>query len=170
MSIRVAIRHRTEYHFDRSVSLAPHQIRLRPAPHARTPIHQYSLRVEPDEHFLNWQQDPFGNFVGRYVFRGKAKKLIIDVGLVVEMVTINPFDFFVEEYAEHFPFEYPKQLHKELKPYFECTESGPRLTHWLKSVPREPERIVDFLVALNQPQEQDIEYVVRMEPGVQTSE
>ncbi|MGD1982538.1 MAG: transglutaminase family protein [Chromatiaceae bacterium] len=170
MSIRVAIRHRTEYHFDRSVSLAPHQIRLRPAPHARTPIHQYSLKVEPSQHFLNWQQDPFGNFVARYVFREKTRKLVIDVGLVVEMVTINPFDFFVEEFAEHFPFEYPKQLHKELKPYFECTESGPRLMNWLRGVSREPTRIVDFLVALNQRLEQDIEYVVRMEPGVQTCE
>lgn len=170
MSIRVAIRHRTEYHFDRSVNLAPHQIRLRPAPHARTPIHEYSLKVEPAKHFLNWQQDPFGNFVARYVFPEKARRLVIDVGLVVEMVTINPFDFFVEEYAQDFPFEYPKQLHKELKPYFECTESGPRLTQWLQQVSREPTRIVDFLVALNQRLEKDIEYVVRMEPGVQTCE
>ncbi len=170
MSIRVAIRHRTEYQFDRPVALSPHQIRLRPAPHVRTPIHQYSLKVEPDEHFLNWQQDPFGNFVARYVFREKTRKMSIDVGLVVEMVTINPFDFFVEDYAENFPFSYPKQLHKELKPYFECTESGPRLTEWLKTVPREPAHIVDFLVGLNQRLQQEVGYVIRMEPGVQTCE
>jgi uncharacterized protein (DUF2126 family) len=170
MSIRVAIRHRTEYLFDRSVSLGPHQIRLRPAPHVRTPIHEYSLKVEPSENWLNWQQDPFGNFIARYVFPEKTRRMVIDVGLVAEMVTINPFDFFVEEYAEHFPFEYPKQLHKELKPYFECTESGPRLVEWLDGVPRDPAQIVDFLVALNQRLEQDIQYVIRMEPGVQTCE
>jgi len=170
MSIRVAIRHRTEYLFDRSVSLSPHLIRLRPAPHTRTPIHEYSLKVEPEEHFLNVQQDPFGNFVARYVFPEKTCKMVIDVGLVLEMVTINPFDFFVEEYADNFPFEYPKQLHKELKPYFECTESGPRLSEWLQAVSREPTPIVDFLVALNQRLQQDIGYVVRMEPGVQTCE
>ena len=83
MSIRVAIRHKTEYLFDRSVALSPHLIRLRPAPHARTPIHQYSLKVEPGEHFLNWQQDPFGNFVARYVFPEKTRRMVIDVGLVV---------------------------------------------------------------------------------------
>ena len=170
MSIRVAIRHRTDYLFDRSVALSPHLIRLRPAPHVRTPIHEYSLKVEPAEHFLNWQQDPFGNFIARYVFPEKARKLVVDVSLVIEMVTINPFDFFVEEYAEHFPFEYPKQLHKELKPYFECTESGPRLTEWLQNVPREPAHIVNFLVDLNQRLQQEIGYVIRMEPGVQTCE
>ncbi len=170
MSIRVAIRHKTEYHFDRSVSVAPHEIRLRPAPHTRAPVHEYSLKVEPEDHWLNWQQDPFGNFVARYQFNEKTRKLVIDVGLVVEMVTINPFDFFVEEYAENYPFTYPKQLRKELKPYFECTESGPRLTEWLEQVPRGEVKINDFLVLLNQRLEKDIGYVVRMEPGVQTCE
>ncbi len=170
MSIRVAIRHKTEYRFDRSVALSPHLIRLRPAPHARTPIHQYSLRVEPGEHFLNWQQDPFGNFVARYVFPEKTRRMVIDVGLVVEMVTINPFDFFVEEYAERFPFDYPRQLRKELKPYFECTESGPRLLDWLAAVPDDGGPVVDFLVGLNHRLQQDIGYVIRMEPGVQRCE
>ena len=170
MSIRVAIRHRTEYLFDRSVAIAPHEIRLRPAPHTRTPIHEYSLKVEPEEHWLNWQQDPFGNFVARYVFPEKARKMVIDVGLVVDMVTINPFDFFVEEYAEKFPFSYPKQLHKELKPYFECTESGPRLTEWVQAISREPIQMNDFLVEENRRVQQAVGYVVRMEPGVQTCE
>ena len=170
MSIRVAIRHRTEYLFDRSVSLSPHQIRLRPAPHTRAPVHEYSLKVEPEEHFLNWQQDPFGNFVARYVFPEKTRKMVVDVGMVIEMVTVNPFDFFVEEYAEKFPFSYPKQLHKELKPYFECTESGPRLTEWVQGVSREPIQMNDFLVALNRKVQEEIGYVVRMEPGVQTCE
>ena len=170
MSIRVAIRHRTEYLFDRSVALSPHQIRLRPAPHTRTPVHEYSLKVEPEEHFVNWQQDPFGNFVARYVFPQKTRKMVVDVGMVVEMVTINPFDFFVEDYAEKYPFSYPKQLHKELKPYFECTESGPRLSKWVQGVSCEPIPINDFLVALNRKVQEEIGYVVRMEPGVQTCE
>jgi len=170
MSIRVAIRHRTEYLFDRSVSLSPHQIRLRPAPHTRAPVHEYSLKVEPEEHFLNWQQDPFGNFVARYVFPEKTRKMVVDVGMVVEMVTVNPFDFFVEDYAEKFPFSYPKQLHKELKPYFECTESGPRLTEWVQGISREPIEMNDFLVAINRKVQEEIGYVVRMEPGVQTCE
>ena len=170
MSIRVAIRHRTEYLFDRSVALSPHQIRLRPAPHTRTPVHEYSLKVEPEEHFVNWQQDPFGNFVARYVFPQKTRKMVVDVGMVVEMVTINPFDFFVEDHAEKYPFSYPKQLHTELKPSFDCTESGPRLTEWVQGVSREPIQINDFLVALNRKVQEQIGYVVRMEPGVQTCE
>lgn len=170
MSIRVAIHHKTDYLFDRLVSLAPHQIRLRPAPHTRTPLHHYSLNVGPADHFINWQQDPFGNFIARYVFTEKTRKLSIEVDMVAEMVTINPFDFFVEKYADEFPFAYPSQLRKELTPYFETTESGPQLTEWLAGVSREPKHIVYFLVDLNAQLQKEIGYVIRMEPGVQSCE
>ena len=170
MTIRVGIHHKTVYKFDRLVSLSPHQIRLRPAPHARTPIHQYSIKVEPADHYINWQQDPFGNFVGRYVFNTKTRQLVIEVDIVVDMVTINPFDFFVEESAKDFPFKYDTQLNKELTPYFECTESGPLLLEWLKKVSVEKKRIEDFLVDLNLQLSKDIGYGIRMEPGVQTCE
>ncbi len=192
MSVRIAIHHRTEYHYDRPVSLTPHLIRLRPAPHTRTPLHHYSLKVEPEENFLNWQQDPFGNYIARYVFPKPAKRLVVDVNLVADLVTVNPFDFFVEEYAEHYPFDYEAQLKKELAPYFEVKESGKLLTQWLESAreahlgfayvdthgesdetDKDEEKgphIVHFLVELNQRLQQDIGYTVRMEPGVQTCE
>lgn len=170
MSIHVAIHHRTLYRFDRRVALSPHIIRLRPAPHARTPVHQYSLKVEPDKQFLNWQQDPFGNFQARVVFPDKTRVLAIDVSMVVELVKINPFDFFVEDDAKLFPFTYPPQLAKELTPYFEITENGQRLQKWVKQHQGSKSPVVDFLVALNQQLEQDIDYSIRMEPGVQTCE
>jgi uncharacterized protein (DUF2126 family)/transglutaminase-like putative cysteine protease len=191
MSVRVAIHHRTEYHYDRLVSLSPHTIRLRPAPHTRTPLHHFSLKVEPETHYLNWQQDPFGNFIARYVFPEKTKKLIVDVHLVAEMVTINPFDFFVEESATYYPFKYETQLQKELTPYFEIKESGPLLNKLLDKLKAadlgmamtraDTERdkaeielkgpnIVYFLVELNQELQKLIGYTIRMEPGIQTCE
>lgn len=170
MTIRVAIHHKTEYRFDRPVSLSPHTIRLRPAAHTRTPVHQYSLQIEPKQHFINWQQDPFGNFLARLVFPEKTRKFSVEVGLVVDLVKINPFDFFLEEYAEHYPFEYPKQLRKELAPYFEIVDDGPLLKKWVAQVPRKRERMVPFLVALNSRLQGDIEYRIRMEPGVQSCE
>ena len=103
MSILVAINHKTEYRFDRMVGLEPHTVRLRPAPHCRTPIRSYSLRIEPEDHFINWQQDPFGNYLARLVFPEKAKKLSVEVDVIAELITINPFDFFVDEYAYKFP-------------------------------------------------------------------
>ena len=127
MAIRVALHHRTTYRFDRPVNLSPHVIRLRPAAHARTPIHAYSLRIEPPQHFINWMQDPFGNFQARLVFPEKIRELKIAVDLVAEMTVINPFDFFVESYAEHDPFEYEPTLRRELTPYLEIEDDGPLL-------------------------------------------
>ncbi len=170
MSIRVACRHFTHYKFDRPVNLSPHVLRLRPAPHSRTPIRAYSLRIAPDSHFINWQQDPFGNYLARLVFPEKTRELKIEVEVVADMTVINPFDFFVEESAEKIPFSYEAQLRKELTPYFEVTESGPLLNAWLEQVDRSATPTVDFLVNLNRRVRETVNYSVRMEPGVQTCE
>ena len=167
MTIRVAINHRTDYQFDRLVALTPHVVRLRPAPHTRTPVHRYSLKVEPQDHFINWQQDPFGNHLARFVFPNKLRRLTFEVDLVAEMTVINPFDFFLEESAEQCPFRYASQLERDLTPYLEVREQGPRLLQWLSKVNRARRATVDFLVDINQRLQRDIEYSIRMEPGVQ---
>ena len=170
MTIRVALRHETHYEFDKPISVAPHLIRLRPAPHCRTPVDAYSLKISGGEYFINWQQDPFGNHVARLVFPDKMTSLGIEVELVAPMTVINPFDFFVEEYAEHFPFAYKDALKKELAPYLETEKPGPKLAKWLAAVEREERSITDFLVSLNQRLADDIQYMIRMEPGVQSPE
>ncbi|MBF0583865.1 MAG: transglutaminase family protein, partial [Magnetococcales bacterium] len=170
MSIRVALRHRTLYHYDRLVSLSPHVIRLRPAVHTRTPILSYSLRVRPENHFINWQQDPFGNFLARLVFPDKTRSLEIDVELVAELSVINPFDFFVEEYAENYPFRYDTQLKQELIPYCQIRDDGPLLRELLATVDRTKCRTVDFLVALNRQVYQKVGYTIRVQAGVQSCE
>lgn len=170
MSIRVALRHITTYKFDRPVSLAPHVVRLRPAPHCRTAVRGYALAITPNTYFLNWQQDPFGNWLARVVFPQPATTLMVDVEIIADLTTINPFDFFVEPSAEKFPFEYSGGLARELTPYCAISERGERLQAWLKSVPTEPRNIVDFLVDLNRRLQQDIQYTIRLEPGVQSCE
>ncbi|NNV57621.1 transglutaminase family protein [Limnovirga soli] len=170
MAIRVAIKHKTTYHYDRAVSLSPHIFRLRPAVHSRTPIEAYSLKITPKDHFMNWQQDPFGNYQARVVFPEKTTELCIDVEVIARMEVINPFDFFVEEYAENFPFTYSTQLQKELIPYLEKEAAGPLLTNWLQVLDKSKKNINDFLVAINQQLNKDIAYTIRMEPGVQTPE
>ncbi len=168
MSIRVALHHKTLYSYDRPVSLSPHVFRLRPAAHSRTPIESYSLKILPQKHFINWQQDPFGNFLARVVFPEKTVELCVEVDLIANMTVFNPFDFFVEEYAVEASFEYEAQLRKELTPYLEISENGELLSSWLEDVEREGKNTVDFLVELNQRLFRDIQYSVRMEPGVQT--
>ena len=174
MAIRVALHHKTSYHYDRLVSLSPHEVRLRPAPHARTPILSYSLTVAPQEHFINWQQDPYGNYIGRFVFPEKSGTLEFTVDLVADMTVINPFDFFVEKYAEQFPFAYPAQLAVELGAYLQADKPGPLLSKWVaaarKAILPDAQPINNFLVALNQRLQADIAYLLRMEPGVQTPE
>src|SRR5262249_18727363 len=127
MSIQVALHHKTEYHYDRPVTLLPQTIRLRPAPHCRTPIHSYALNVQPAEQFLNWQQDPYSNCLARLVFPKPTRDFVVEVDLVAEMVSINPFDFFIDEDATRYPFRYESALAIELHPYLEIKETGPLL-------------------------------------------
>jgi uncharacterized protein (DUF2126 family) len=170
MSIHVALHHRTHYTYDRPVAHAPHVIRLRPAAHCRTRVLSYALRVEPGQHFCNWQQDPFGNYLARLVFPEKMRELLIEVDLVAEMAVFNPFDFFLESSAETFPFSYEPALRHELEPFLETTPPGPRLTQLLHSIDLRPRRTVDFLVDLNRRLWREIKYLIRLEPGVQTPE
>ncbi len=170
MAIRVALHHKTAYNFDRMVKLSPHVVRLRPAPHSRTPIHSYSLKVEPEDHFINWQQDAYGNYLARLVFPERTKRLSINIEVIAEMTVINPFDFFLEEYAEEFPFEYKPQLRKELAPYLEKIDAEPLFKNFLAEVSLEKRRSIDFLVDINQQVQQAVDYSVRLEPGVQTPE
>ena len=178
MAIRVALHHKTSYQYDRLVELAPHQVRLRPAPHSRTPILAYSLTVSPEDHFINWQQDPFGNYIGRYVFPTKTKALGFTVDLIADLTVINPFDFFVEKSAETFPFAYDEQLQIELSPYLLKDNAGELLQGWLKKFDVllakasrvQPMQTTDFLVLINQTLQSDIRYTVRLEPGVQSPE
>ncbi|PKH03707.1 IMP dehydrogenase [Psychromonas sp. MB-3u-54] len=170
MSVRVAINHVTEYHFDRAVSLTAHTIRLRPAAHSRTPIKAYSLKVSPENHFINWQQDPFGNFLARLVFPEKSDYLRVEVEVIADMTVINPFDFFLEESVESFPFKYDRSLKKDLKPYLEIVDRGQLIRDWVDSVPKKSLATNDFLVYLNQRLEKEINYNIRMEQGVQSSD
>jgi uncharacterized protein (DUF2126 family) len=170
LTIHVALKHVTQYNYDRLVSLSAQVLRLRPAPHSRTPILSYSLTVEPAEHFLNWQQDPFANYLARLNFPGKTREFKITVDLVAEMAVYNPFDFFLEPDAEEFPFTYDEVLARELAPYRVCDEATPLFAEFLSRVDVREQRTVDFLVALNQQVHKEISYLIRMEPGVQTPE
>ena len=171
MAIRVAINHKTTYSYDRPVSLSPHIFRLRPAVHSRTPIEAYAFKISPKNHFINWQQDPFGNYQARVVFPEQTTELSVEVEVIADMVVINPFDFFVEEYAEKFPFTYAAHLQKELIPYFEITDDGELLNEWLENLEVEPNMSInDFLVFINRKVYLDINYSIRMEAGVQTAE
>ena len=170
MSIHVALHHKTRYRYDRRVSLGPQIVRLRPAPHCRTPILAYSLKVLPKNHFINWQQDPQGNYLARLVFPEPTTELFVEVDLVAEMAVYNPFDFFLEPYAEQCPFSYEASAARELRPFLEVEPAGPRLSALLAKVPRASARTIDFLVGLNQLVQKEVGYVIRMEPGVQTCE
>ncbi len=190
MSIHVALHHKTQYKYDRLVNLGPQVVRLRPAPHSRTRILSYSLKVTPEKHFINWVQDPQANFAARLVFDQPTRELCVEVDLVAEMAVFNPFDFFLEPQAEKFPFVYDPASDHELAPFQRKCWLTPAFTKYLTAIRREalgevkrrtkqerldvPEkdkpRTIDFLVAVNQRLWKDIKYTIRLEPGVQTPE
>ena len=169
MSIHVALTHRTTYRYDRLINLGPQVIRLRPAAHSRTPVLSYSLSIEPKDHFINWQQDAFGNYLARIVPQEKARAFSVSVDLVADMAVINPFDFFLEDSAKEWPFQYSPMEQRELAPYLAPATSEPALDRFLGRLDRKPgQNTLDFVVALNQMLERDIAYVIRMEAGVQS--
>ncbi|MEM7507105.1 MAG: transglutaminase family protein [Pseudomonadota bacterium] len=168
MSINAAITHRTTYRYDRRISLGPQVIRLRPAPHSRTQILSFSQKITPEDHFINWQQDPFGNYLARIVFPEKVDHFEVTVDLVADMAAINPFDFFLEESAEQFPFSYAPDLAAELAPYRKIETQGGAFDALLAKIPRARQHSNDFLVMVNQMVQQAVAYTIRMEPGVQT--
>jgi uncharacterized protein (DUF2126 family)/transglutaminase-like putative cysteine protease len=170
MSIHCALHHVTHYRYDRETSLGPQTIRLRPAPHCRTRILSYSLRVAPAKHFINWQQDPQANYLARLVFPETTRDLKIEVEIVAEMAVINPFDFFLEPHAEQYPFEYEPGQADELAPYFKREQLTPLFECYLGKIPRDKARSVSFLGDLNGELASDIKYLIRLEPGIQTPE
>jgi uncharacterized protein (DUF2126 family)/transglutaminase-like putative cysteine protease len=170
MSIHVALSHRSRYTYDRAVGHSPHVIRLRPAPHSRTPVLSYSLRVQPSDHFINWQQDPFGNYLARLVFPEKTTELLVEVDLVAEMSVFNPFDFFLEPGFEKWPFQYEATLQKQLGPFLETEPHGPLFDKFVAGIPKAAPSTIDFLVALNQRLSKEVAYLIRLEPGVQSPE
>jgi uncharacterized protein (DUF2126 family)/transglutaminase-like putative cysteine protease len=172
MAIHVALHHKTSYRYDRLVRLGSQVVRLRPAPHCRTPVLSYSLKVEPPCHFINWQQDPQGNYLARLVFPQPTRNFTVEVDLVAEMAVYNPFDFFLEPGAENFPFAYDARLAVELAPYLRQDDLAhtPAFAAFVASIDRRSQRTIDFLVALNRRINEHVRYIIRLEPGVQSPE
>jgi uncharacterized protein (DUF2126 family)/transglutaminase-like putative cysteine protease len=176
MSIHVALHHKTHYQYDRLVNLGPQVVRLRPAPHSRTRILSYSLKITPAKHFINWMQDPQSNYAARLVFEKPTREFCVEVDLVAEMAVFNPFDFFLEPEAEQFPFAYDPGLDHELEPFQLKCALTPKFAAYFETVRKEvlggkdKIRTIDFLVGVNQRLWKDIKYLIRLEPGVQTAE
>jgi len=170
LSIHVALNHVTHYRYDREVGLSPQVIRLRPAPHCRTRILSYSLKVHPSKHFINWQQDAQANYLARLVFPDPTHELKVEVDMIAEMTVQNPFDFFLAPYAEQFPFKYEAGERRELVPYLVKAPAAAAVSNYLAGISRIPRATIDFIVEINRRVASDIEYVIRLEPGVQLPE
>src|ERR1051325_1846685 len=170
MSVTVRLHHVTRYAYDRPVSLGPQMIRLRPAPHARTRTESYTLDVTPEQHHVNWQHDPHGNWVARCTFPEKTREFAVTVDLTAELAPINPFDFFIEPWAANFPFVLPNQQARELGPYLETEPAGPLFKDFLAEIPRSWIGTVQLLADLNNRVQRAVNYVTRMEEGTHTPE
>ncbi|MCA9629115.1 MAG: transglutaminase family protein [Myxococcales bacterium] len=167
--MRVLLRHQTRYRYAAPVALGPHVVRLRPAAHTRAVVESYNLRLEPEPE-LRWQQDPWGNRIARLSF-GKDQRvqaLEVDVDLALDIRPVNPFDFFVDDRCESLPFSYPDGLDEELAPFL-SSPRGPLLDAFVAEQPLEGYP-TDWLVALNMRVAQRVQYLIRLDPGLQTSE
>jgi len=170
MGIQVALNHRTLYRYEKAISLGPQVIQLRPALHCRTPILSYSLDVTPSEHVLNWQLDPHNNRLARLLFSAKTNELLVEVNLVADLSPYNPFAFFLEPGVEEYPFAYTPGLAKDLEPYRSVDPPGSLLHAFIGSFVGRKSGTISLLLDLNRKVRDEIGYVTRLAPGVQTCE
>ncbi len=167
--MRLLLQHQTKYRYERPVFLTTHYMRLKPAPHCRIPIDLYSLTIHPKSHLLHWLQDPFANFLARADFTDPIQSLVVDVNIIINTIALNPFDFYIDDKAQHFPFVYDDQMKTALDPYLTITTHDPAIEEWLRKIDRSRQDTVAFLAMLNLKVSREIAYNIRMEPGVQTS-
>jgi uncharacterized protein (DUF2126 family)/transglutaminase-like putative cysteine protease len=170
MGIQVALNHRTLYRYEKAISLGPQVIQLRPALHCRTPILSYSLEVTPSEHVLNWQLDPHNNRLARLLFSGKTNEFLVEMNLVADLSPYNPFAFFLEPGVEEYPFAYAPGLAKDLEPYQSMDPPGPLLHAFLECFVGRKSGTISLLLDLNRNVRDEVGYVRRLEPGLQTCE
>ena len=77
--MRLLLRHRSHYLYERPAALGPHDIRLRPAAHAKAKIETYALHLQPASCTVHRQQDSAGNHVARLTFRAGERIPFFDV-------------------------------------------------------------------------------------------
>jgi len=180
MGKQVALHHRTEYRYDKAVTLGPQVVQLRPAPYCRTPILSYALQVTPDDRVLNWQLDPHSNWSARLLFPTKTSEFTVDVRLIADLNPINPFDFYLEPGCDQFPFAYTAGLAGDLEPYCAAEPLGPLqeafLGKFVQGRLRGPDGreskygTVSLLLDLNREVRDAVGYTTRIEPGIQGCE
>jgi len=166
--VSVCLRHRTTYLFERPAVLGPHSIRLRPSPHCPVPILGYELRVDPQDAEVRWHHDPHDNWVARAFFPSPAGKLDIDVRMEARLAPVNPFDFYVDDWALRYPFAYPHALSRELAAYLWRDEPTPRVRAFVEEVRAAVggSNTAEALTTANRMTHARIGYLTREEEGV----
>jgi uncharacterized protein (DUF2126 family) len=170
MGIQVALKHRTCYRYEKAVSLGPQIVRLRPALHCRTPILSYSLDITPPHHLLIWQLDASSNQQARVLFPEPTSEFAVEVNLVADLSLLNPFDFLLDPSVEMYPFQYAPEVVRDLHPNLLVDPPGSLLRAFIESWRHQRIGTVDLLLLANHKVRDEIEYVTRLEHGIQTSE
>jgi transglutaminase-like putative cysteine protease len=120
--VKLSLRHRTGYRFDRPVFLEPHIIRLRPRVDGTLRLIETTLAIDPPPAVRAENLDLEGNAVTQVWFDGKTDHLIIESRSTIETLRTDPFQFLLDGPSGTLPYTYPADWNQRLSAYRNAPE------------------------------------------------
>ena len=163
--------HRTEYTYDRKITLNPHKLMLRPRDGHDLWVDDAFLTITPRAS-LRWYFDTFGNSVAEATFAEPTDRLVIESELLLRRYAAGTLPRARGTHVCTYPFAYSDEDARDLAPYLGLENPGdaPVIDAWLASgFTERPAGAFHFLQGLSDAVHRSLTYSRRDEMGTQTA-
>lgn len=161
--MKLGIRYSTEYHYERDVGFAPHEVRIFPRTDRFQRVQRLDFETEPQAE-VRFGQDIFDNTYASCRFPERSSRLHLRLAVDLDLEEKNPFRFLLDRSAEQLPLVYDTEHLPLLEPYRRRFCAGElEIPHWDAPTREKPQPTVSALVALNRTLHETIGYERREE-------